>query len=429
MRKSVWMVCFLTLLALFAGGCAKTKPDTYIEGSDYQYMQVDSMPSAPQKQVGDGGIYLLRNHYIYFWDEEEHILLPLCNKADCLHDRATMNKDSCNAYVQESSMWTGINYCNGWLYWVDRIDPDDGDGNVLYRLSADGSTKEQLHQWDPYIDGGVENWLVHRDVFYYANGYASSDTGLQTKSTLKKMSLEGGVAGKEEVIFESEEGWETLSLRPLNAYGNHLYISNSYYEEGDTDFFKGGTYVYDIEKNQLSELCVPDQKEDESVSKIAFWKGGLLMRTAGEGADFDDTYPLYSANLDGSNPKLVMEEVAVGDNFFSDGTWLYQTNADTVFSMKKQGREVEDEIIYRVFDENFEEVDTFALPFTYAVTISMGDGKGLYIPITDDPADQLPFVDPEDPRPSWELRYWDKSDIGQLNGKSFSTETLYRWEE
>ena len=76
---------------IFLTGCAnKAMPDTYVENYDYQYRQWSDSIAFPKVQQGsDNIVYIYKNGFIYYMEEGNDVLVPLCNKVDCLHDRET----------------------------------------------------------------------------------------------------------------------------------------------------------------------------------------------------------------------------------------------------------------------------------------------------------------------------------------------------
>ncbi len=78
----------VSIFLLILSGCGKdTLPDSYIEGSDFQYMRQGDTDWEPQMQRGEKGYYFRQGEFVYYLDDGTGLLLPLCNKVDCLHDR------------------------------------------------------------------------------------------------------------------------------------------------------------------------------------------------------------------------------------------------------------------------------------------------------------------------------------------------------
>ena len=126
MKKILAFLCASILLVSLCAACqSKELPDTYVEGSDYQYMQLESRRFFMMQSQGSKAFYLLHGNYIYFIDEGSDMILPLCNKADCLHDKETDPEkySYCNACILPENKLplgdAGISYCNGFLYCLD----------------------------------------------------------------------------------------------------------------------------------------------------------------------------------------------------------------------------------------------------------------------------------------------------------------------
>ena len=209
----------LVLLCFILAGCSKSLPDTYQEGSDYQYMEKKTFSA--YHQTGEDVHYFAHGHYIYYMDRESKIILPLCGKADCLHDKETDSekKQNCNAYMETESADTGIAYCNGYLYYLEL---SDFSAPVLYCLSADGTKKEQMYQWADNVT--IEQWIVHRDVLYYVEHiYLSEKDKTAEQYAVKALSLTGKMK-KPGTIYKVEKNLDVFTVAHPQAYGNFLYF-------------------------------------------------------------------------------------------------------------------------------------------------------------------------------------------------------------
>ena len=74
--KSKLAGALLMLFIFVLSGCSPREeqlPDTYVDGSDYQYMYTRDASNFPNFQKGDNGYYLLWNDFIYFFDEEDEL--------------------------------------------------------------------------------------------------------------------------------------------------------------------------------------------------------------------------------------------------------------------------------------------------------------------------------------------------------------------
>ena len=414
MQKIAAVFCAAILLAVLCAACkAKELPDTYVEGSDYQYMQMeDGLRFTLTRAQGGKGMYFLHGDYIYFLDKETNTILPLCNKADCLHDQETDSEKYvyCNACMLPSNGFPtgelGISYCNGVLYCLDR-----GFGSrspILYRISEDGSNREEIYEWE---NCQVNEWLIHRNVLYYTKRiYENTDGKVKESYQICALSLTDS-AKKEKVVFTADADLEVVTLGKPTAYGNHLYFQIVAYipaEEEITDdnfleylYYK--TFEYNIVSGQISELLLPDMLSSEYVSGVVFWDDKLLFDSFDFAADDTASSDWYIAKLDGSNPEIFMTDIPKYSMFTSDGEYLYLTNAHTV----SRGKEDEDDLLYEVYDQDLEKIDTFK-----PTTLLIFNGV---LPLGTD-AMYLQYDSGDENDPSWGVMRWDKQ-IGTYHGE------------
>ena len=67
MKKILAFLCASILLVSLCAACqSKELPDTYVEGSDYQYMQLESRRFFMMQSQGSKAFNLLHGNYIYF---------------------------------------------------------------------------------------------------------------------------------------------------------------------------------------------------------------------------------------------------------------------------------------------------------------------------------------------------------------------------
>lgn len=422
MKKCMGAIMFFLVVSVLTGCGKKNLGDGYVEGSDFQYMYLDEWNRMNQ-QKGENGFYFVQGYYVYSLDSATQKLIPLCNKADCLHDRETDEKRyaDCNAYTNMSQDFGDkISYCNGYLYYIGtESDPDDyHDYSVLYRLKEDGSQKDKIYQWDKDI---VSDWCIHRDVLYYvehtfeAGDNGGEDAGTGENYVVKKLSLKRGRNQKPEIIYEPEKGLSVYTVSWFMAYGNHLYfmIHASTAENPDeitddnwTDYIYFKYWNYDILTKELTELTLPNLKKGEEISSIGFWKNKLIIQPYDNNRKPDGKVNVYLAELDGSGAEILFEDVKQGMGFFSDGKYLYASNSILV------EREMEDKQYYQVYDENLKLLDTLGMPFEMAGNIVIGQPEGTYFFLGSDDADEA------------YLGYFDKGTIGDCNGEAFPVEKI-----
>lgn len=430
MKKGI-LCLFAIIFPLGLSGCGKEKlPDTYIEGSDFQYMQMDSAGEYMNMQQGEGGYYLRHGDYIYYLDESLGEIMPLCSRVDCLHDKETeqSRKESCNAYVENDNDYSrGIAYCNGYVYCLDGVSwYDHGDTLTLYRISADGSKKEMVYQWED--DKRIVRWIVHRDVFYYAEQKfmekeEEGETELLEIATLYAMDLTKAVPRPEAVYTVSSEEVIQPVIAHMKCFGNYLYFlfNGVKMMEADSSYHMFTTgFVYDMERQELRELGVPGMQEEDQVSDIKFWQDKILFEVV---TGYDDDYfrqeTVYIANLDGSDAEVYLQDI-MGYSYYSDGQYLIKTDAVMVFltSLNLGYCDYDkEESTFWVYDSHLDLVDSFALPPEMQIHVidapRMGNAEEMY----------LLYDDAQNPG-KWGILRWDKSGIGSYGGGEFTVTAI-----
>ncbi len=415
MKKQFALITFLLVAMLGMTGCGKEDlGDTYIEGSDYQYMFEGSNIFFQQKARGNNGYFFLQGHYIYYLDDNTQKLVPLCNKADCLHNKETDENryDECNAYVNNSvyNGHVGITYCNGYLYYLETKYSVDGDYVTLSRMKEDGSQKQSIYQWEKWT---IEQWCIHRDTFYFVeHTYESVDNTQENKETIekyavKKLALTGVGKKQPETIYEVQEGLTVYSMGKVKAYGNHVYFMLHAVTLSDTSIITDDNYLdytyfkymaYDINTGKCEVLELPEEKKGVYLSSITFWKGKLILSEYDHNQELDGISNSYTANLDGSNVEVFQKEKVQGEVYISDGKYLYISNSPLVV------RGYEEEEYYHVYDQEMNLIDTMKMPFEGDPEVGMEEGAYIFW-LNDD-------------NTGVELDFFDKSKIGTYQGSS-----------
>lgn len=431
MKKKTSALSFLVsafVLLLYSCG-TQTLPDSYISNSDCQYMQVGA--EAATVQQTEDGCYVIRNGCLYYIEEGTDILLPLCNKADCLHDKEEKipllhtkqeeqeRLDKCNACVDAMEMDDAtICYSNGYLYCLNPIARIEGIGYMLpalYRCAPDGSQKELIRYWSEDVQ--ITDWCVHRGELYYVEQkYVSVEDGVKRMCSLCAVPIKD-VNHQPNVIFETDEALEVITLNRLTCYGNYLYFALIAYAPGDepltgenaSEHLYRKTFVYDISDKQIGEIRAPGMTKYQVIQGLDFWQDRIIFNVYDHMDKEQESAPLYSADLDGSNVEVLMEDVPVQHD--TDGQYLY------LFDLLTSYRNGEDST-YWAYNSNMELVDTFQVPFdsNYGYGRALGGYPQAYIPIR--------TVEGEERM--WSLAHWDKSKIGTYNGKMIEVEYIVR---
>lgn len=423
MEKALWRLCILSC-AFVVSGCGKGElPNTYVEGCDFQYMRQGSADYVPEMQKGEDGYYFRRGEFIYYLDEKTDTLLPLCNRADCLHERETDGdrREACNAFVAnefERSNCRGIAYCNGYIYCLSIDSNAFHEKATLYRIAADGSSKEQAFRWDDIV---VEDWIIHRDTLFFVERIhyfpseheeEESDEDIRDSFTIKKLKLTGSMEQPEAIYVLDEENVYYLGCNWFMAYGNYFYTIISgviAMEDGSFDSYEK-TFIYDMKKEVFYELTYDGMTQQEEILSVTFWQDRILfMPIIFDGRDLETSYRrtgnIYIADLDGSNAEIFMEDVSMGYATRSDGRYLYLTNG-TMVTMSDWGYwDYSEKKTFWVYDEENELVDTFVLPEAVKDfgAPAIGDAERMYTIYQEDDG-------------GWGVLRLDKSKIGSYHG-------------
>lgn len=407
LTAAIGIMCIFT-------GCSKTDKlsDSYTEGMDYQYMYCDYYNFFPRQAEGEQGYYMLQGHYIYYVDKEENTVIPLCNKADCLHDKEE-NEDKykqCNAYVENNGE-VGIAYCDHYLYYICQESQENitEQEYVLYRMKEDGSAKEVLKKWD---DGTrIDQWIVHRNALYYVEvSYKTGEKSTEQIFQIKSLPLKG-IVKKEQIIYEPEEELNTKYVGWLQAYGNHIYFQVLGYMADDdkvdndnyADYLYMKTLEYDVTDGTMHDIVVG---EGQYVQGVTFWQGKILVTPWSPEKKDGEIGGSYISNLDGSDMEIYIEDIRQGEKLYSDGNYLYVSNNLLVYGGEDEKQ------IYKVFDKDKNLVDTLGMPIKGSGEPPIGN-KDLMLLIID-----------SDNREFWTMSYFDKSTIGKYQGQPFEVQSI-----
>lgn len=423
MKKRYWNLIFLVVIAVLLSACGKEDlGNSYVEGKDYQYM-LKAMDSFGQLQAkGTNGLFFIQENYIYYLPESADILIPLCNKVECMHTKENNEKKyaECNAYVGDSmGSNLGISFYDGYLYFLKTELEEDGVQR-LYRIKEDGSGKEIVYEWDGWI---VENWILHRgEVFYAEHTFYVDEKTQETAENfcVKKISVDGTGVQTPELVYESQEGVSIQILTQLNAYGNYVYFyaaggtgtaEQLLDEEAWLDYFYSEQVAINILTGEKSVVAVPNADSAVSVSSVTFWQDKLIYQgfDHADQQGLQDKVDIYIAELDGSDSKVLLEDVPQGFRMMADDNYLYLTNTALVIRGEAEQQ------IYQVYDTDMQLVDTMEITYLMPYDGAIGDANGFYF---------FKGVGEDD----IDLVYFDKSTIGTYQGAPFSYTKVADWE-
>lgn len=403
--KIIQNIFILTVILLFLCSCGKEDlGNTYIEGQDYQYMFISEQQQDNLTQArGENGTFFATQNYLFYLEDGSDEAVPLCNKPDCLHNKETdtIKKKECNAYINDV-FWAPINiqsiaYYDGYLYCVDNFENELYGVQKLYRYSVDGSKKEMLYEWE---ESRINYWIIHRGVLYYVEQNFPKDSDDIEVQTLKKMDLKNKWNKKSATIYAETEHPEIKlgTIASLSAYGNYMYfsVSGTQIEEDGNHSAYLPYFVYDINNEELDMLHCPEEDENIVIGQITFLQDKLIIKLS-DLSESDAVSKAYIAELDGSNPRVAIEEILDRGTLYSDGEYLYASNGRAVF-----GGLAELPVEVLVYDKEFQLIDTYTMPFLFWGQAGYKDC--LYIPAKKDEEGNMKII------------RFDKKHIGTLNG-------------
>ena len=434
------MLIFMSLLLL--GGCGKSTldPDSYVEGTDYQYQFYNRQLFITEMAKGKEFSYMTIGHYIYQLDEKTQTVAPLCNKTNCLHDKETDDKrlEECNAYIDSPDGASGLAYMNGFVYFVDEDWSGQNITNRLWKCSKDGSTREKIYEWNKKV---VEGVCFHRGSLYYVDhSYNESN---EESYEIKQLKLDGIGKFEPKTIFKPDKNVAVYAYGELKAFGNHIYITVNGEQTDKTErltdeeiekmsakewnkYSYAKTFQYNLMDEELTEIKVPEQSDSERVSQITFWKNKIVFKAfdGNKSHDYDTETNVYIANLDGTDAKVLLENIPMYRWISSDGNYLYVSdcseNMDKVIAKSVSEKTSDEEKTYQftthvdVYDKNMKLVDSMVAPYKDLPTEpAYGIGNRMYIQTYNKTEDGM------------KIMYWDKSKIGTYHGKTYEFTEFY----
>ncbi len=414
------ILCFSLVLSCF--GCGEEElGNTYVFGSDFQYMFMNEQAQAKTQAKGEQGIYFLFGNFIYYLEDGTNLPIPLCNKVDCMHNKETLQKkrEECNAYVCDrvfaSTNSYSIEYQDGYIYFVEEYEDELWGGQRLCRVSEDGSQKEKVYEWDNPV---VIEWCLHRGSFYYVELSYEEDIEKNNMLSVKKIQVNDWFNKEPQTIYVTEEGVNVYSIAYLMAYGDYLYYTvvgdtivdeNLVNENNVWQYAYHSCNVYNTKTEETKKLEVLSDNEFDIVTNIVFWNDKLLLYVFDASDVSDDKKDIYISNLDGTNSELIYYDVDEFIQYTSDGEYLYCSNAKKLYAYEE-----ELPVQIQIYDKQLNVIDEFKLPFIYYG--HMGYYDNLYITL---------FHTGEN---IYTLEKFDKSQIGNINGEEIILDTIMKWE-
>lgn len=385
LKRLIVSVCLVLIIGNITG-CSKNIDygEVYNYETDYQYSYNCSVVSWRDIQSDGTGQYIYKNNYIYYYDMNSKTFAPLCNKANCLHDKETEDnkKTECNAYASEGAYDygnvintnTNIQYYDGYIYYVR--------ANSLYRVKKDGSKKDKIFTSEEELP--VNYWLLHRGVFYYETEpfYYGEDktTQIYTKCVLKALDISDRMKEKNaEIVFESDEEHTGIGFGPIAAYKDYLSFSynanqKDYVSTSNEDWLvhnNSYTYLYNVKTKDLSLIQIPEgYSETTVVGGMYFLDDKILVRLYDNLEDETYTMPIYSINYDMTDEKIWLDDDIPQDmeiQVYDDYVILF--DLDYQFFIKDN----QENCNYTIYSKDAEKMSEYVCP-TYGSVDNRGFG-------------------------------------------------------
>lgn len=408
MKRFVVFICSIIMPITFLCGCSENISTANIEGGKASYynfetdcqVNVANPPFEHYAAKGSEGYFLLNDGYLYFADVDNQSATILCNKPNCLHNSVYFNTD-CNAHTGYQG---DITYNEGYIYYLgeslENIVGSDSvqmAGSALMRLTTDGSgIREQV-----YSDQCATNlWTVHRGYFYNAYREYRLEDQLeninQSRLVVEKVPLNGN--DEPEILFDSVDFLQDSSFTYLAVFDNYLYYSYQYYTENDELVEK--LMCYDLVNNTEKEVTIPvgDTNPYEYGINYIYPLGDKLIFKAGT--------EIYHCDLNAENTKKVMTLEDEYHNIFTDGTYLFEDNFANFMHSDLLSIEKAESRVLKVYDSSFNLVDT----------LNVGSYEMSFRPVDDKFFLSIDY--------NGVISYFDKTDIGNVNGKNWTENIL-----
>ena len=386
-----------SVLSIF-GGCSNEdvqNKENYDYSKDCQL--VNSYYADSNIAKCETGYYVSISTNIYYVEGETMQATPLCNKPNCMH-----NDDSCNSNI---GVVDNISYYDGSIYFVESADDEyNFEGFNLIRMSADGSQKENVFHMDlaPY------DWIIHRGVFYYVVRKYSVDenTGMENINDIDcyiySYSLDKSSSEQKEIYF-AEEVQRDAQISELMAYGDNLFFELYGMKRDNKTVEIRKTLKMNLSDYSVTEMLSP--AGTGNYLSTPMYLDEMLIFSSGD--EENGKYIYYKTDFDGNNPEKFFESYE-GENIICDGKYMY---VDNYMALNVQWIATNDEPVNRkeryitVYDSKLNKVDEF----------SLGDGSAktwFLLPVDD----EVFLFGGKNDNGNF-IFYYDKSELGSLNGK------------
>ena len=358
MNRSIRTICICISVLLICSACQNNVPlDFSVEynpTTDFQYnLEYDDLGLSYITESPDS-FYFIDGIYLYYMDKETLSPVPLCKKADCLHDKETdpYKKSSCEAFLGGGDH--SIFYYDNAIYMLGLGMKGDNTQSykkqyVLKKYTTDGTYLEDIYTF-PKSPQAI---IRHRGIVYYTYQDINTIREGNTNGTYKLMSF--SLENKEEnelFVDDLVDG----TLDKLIAYGKYLYIyRNGRSPDSDPnnqESYREETLAYDLETGTIQSV----QATEKGVPSFPIpYENSLLYSYWFYNYQDERNRTVYQVELDGQNPKELFQTKTLSNRIAWDGTYLYEDNRPLVYIAQLEPKR---EII--IYNHALEECDVIS---------------------------------------------------------------------
>lgn len=302
-------------------GCASNKNNIniaqnsrdYIEEEDYQYY-LDSYSAFAKVK---NGYYFFNNSLLYYYDLENNTAYPVCNKPNCEH-----NIDNCTAFFSSFDFYTfQLSYYNNALYLMGW--EEDGKNlrhNYVYEISLDTFKRKKVAYLFDSTGLNSSMFIIHRGYIYYLYG---NDMSMTDKSVALYRNKLGNIKIKDtpEIIYETKG--LGAGIIDLTAYGNHLLLLTSSYEDAEGNGYKTMRTIVDIHSLEAKSIVSPSFASYANEEYVYYEKDENTVNCI----ELDTNKEKFFCNIDG--PAYISE----------DSNYIYFDNLQSVYIEKNEEKD------------------------------------------------------------------------------------------
>lgn len=357
MKKRRW-VCLMIFVTFFCTACNLQGPplsselsdsgltlnadptrdfsDEYKPSTDFQLNLEYDDTGTNYITESEDGFYFIDGMYLYYMDKPSLEPIPLCKRADCLHDKETdiYKKSSCEAFMGNYA--PSLFYYDKCVYVVSmetaQVNEKYTTKYILNKYASDGTFLETVYTFQDE----PRSIIRHRDYMYYTYKLIS-ESGSGT-TTGQCQIVEVSLKDHSEKTLYTDDLVEGM-LDKLFACGKHLYAMRYGYDPKAYNIQTGEGYVtqalsfnlqtgtYEIiDPQEDAVLSVPTTYQNTSLL-YSFWYYDYLDRR---------NKILYKTDLEGKNEEPFMTLSYDCGRVQWDGYYLYEDNWPLVLIAKQE---------------------------------------------------------------------------------------------